>query len=708
MVNIVRGPIKTYALSNMLERYFENRSYIEGTLYFGYPIVSDFEDTYKVDAMLVSPDHGVVLFDFIDGYSFNEESLSDSQFGIINSFTSKLMKNRNLMNKRTLKVNVSMLTIIPKLDINFEMDDEYEYSVAKDENDIDKFLEEYKNSDKEAYGTLLQTIQAITTIKYRKTKRVVKDTTSRGFKLHKLESEISNLDIIQTKAVIETAEGPQRIRGLAGSGKTIVLALKVAYLHVNNPDWNIAVTFNTRSLKDQFRDLIRRFTYEHTGYDPDWNKIKIIHAWGNPHDEGIYYNFCKLHKTSYYDFSSAASLARSRENAFSYICEKALNEVTEFKPMYDVILIDEAQDFSASFLRLCYEILTEKKMIVFAYDELQSLNKNSMDTPENIFGNKADGTPRVKLSNDEGKAKEDIILETCYRNSRPILVTAHALGFGIYTEVSESLIQIFDEKSLWLDVGYKVINGELEEGKRVRLARSTTSSPEVLEKHSDIKDIVKYKLCKNQEDQANWIVAEIEKNLNEDELEYKDIMIVHTDPIRTRSEVGIIREKLMEKGINNHLAGVSTSPDQFFLDDSITITSIFRAKGNEAAMVYVIDSQNCYSGSELAKKRNILFTAITRSKAWVRISGYGKAAGLLEEEFNKVKKQNFELDFIYPTQKEREKMNIIHRDKTKDEKHQIQSLETDLRYFTELLEKGNVYKEDLSKELLDKLKGLIE
>ena len=32
--------------------------------------------------------------------------------------------------------------------------------------------------------------------------------------------------MLQSKAVIETVDGVQRIRGLAGSGKTIVLALK--------------------------------------------------------------------------------------------------------------------------------------------------------------------------------------------------------------------------------------------------------------------------------------------------------------------------------------------------------------------------------------------------------------------------------------------------------------------------------------------------
>ena len=95
-------------------------------------------------------------------------------------------------------------------------------------------------------------------------------------------------------------------------------------------------------------------------------------------------------------------------------------------------------------------------------------------------------------------------------------------------------------------------------------------------------------------------------------------MVIHTNPITTQSEVGIVRKILFEKGINSHVAGAA-NPDIFSENDSITFTGIYRAKGNEAAMVYVINGQECYSGSELARKRNILFTAITRSKAWVRI-----------------------------------------------------------------------------------------
>jgi superfamily I DNA and RNA helicase len=131
----------------------------------------------------------------------------------------------------------------------------------------------------------------------------------------------------QSEAVIETVEGVQRIRGLAGSGKTIVLALKVAYLHAKHPDWNIAVTFNTRSLRNQFKHLINMFAIEHMSEEPDWEKVRIIHAWGSPSMEGLYYEFCKRHNIEYRDLASAKRLPNAYGQEFDVIYEEALNKI---------------------------------------------------------------------------------------------------------------------------------------------------------------------------------------------------------------------------------------------------------------------------------------------------------------------------------------------------------------------------------------------
>jgi len=395
-----------------------------------------------------------------------------------------------------------------------------------------------------------------------------------------------------------------------------------------------------------------------------------------------------------------------REKAFTFVCDNLLSEVIEFKDMFNVILIDEAQDFSDKFLRLCYEILDKNKRLIFAYDELQSLNTETMKAPQEIFGKDNEGNPKVHLNNIPNQAKQDIILKKCYRNSRPVLVTAHALGFGIY--YNEGLIQLFDESSLWKDIGYNVAEGSLAEGNNVCLARSADTSPEFLEDHSPIEDLINFKNFNSKDEEYSWVAEQIKKNLEEDELEYTDIMVIHTNPITTRNEVSLLREKLYDLKIRSHLAGVNTSPDQFFLEDSITFTSIHRAKGNEAAMIYVLDSQYCYSGRELAKKRNILFTAITRSKAWVRVVGFGSDMEKLIEEFSKIKNNNFKLRFEYPTKEEREKMKIINRDISNVEKEKIDTSITNLNELIKSIENEEIYLEDLPPEIIDSLKELLK
>ncbi len=92
---------------------------------------------------------------------------------------------------------------------------------------------------------------------------------------------------------------------------------------------------------------------------------------------------------------------------------------------------------------------------------------------------------------------------------------------------------------------------------------------------------------------------------------------------------------VFDKKINSELAGVSTSRDVFSKTGSVTFTGVFRAKGNEAGMVYIINAHDCfrsYSKAMLALNRNRLFTGITRSKGWVRVLGVGAAMAGLKTE----------------------------------------------------------------------------
>lgn len=693
MLSIIRGQIVNKPITEKLISFFENSTINEGNLFLGYPILPSMENKKSVDALYISKKYGIIAFIF-----YNETvsaDFEDEQDEVYNLLLSKVAKEKTLIKRGILNVNLDVVTLAPNFHGSVN-------KVICDEREFNDFFESYKGDNTEYYKNAMRCIQSIGSMKKVLAREKATTKGSRGWILKELEKNVANLDKIQMSAAIEISDSVQRIRGLAGSGKTIVLALKAAYMHVTNPSLKIAVTFNTRSLKQQFHDLITRFVFEQSESEPNWNNINIIHAWGNSSEEGIYYNFCKKNNIEYLDFKTAKERS-SYETAFDYACETAMAQCKFFEPMYDAILVDEAQDFSSDFLKMCYEILPRDKRLIYAYDELQSLTAKLVKSPEEIFGLDNNGLPRVVLKNEPNKPRQDIILNVCYRNSRPVLSSAHALGFRIYGE----LIQMFDNPELWTDIGYEVESGQLKDDCNVVLKRSKECSPEFLENHSSIEDLIIFKSFDNQTKQAKWIAEQIKMNLEEDELDYKDIIVIHTNPLKTREAVGIVRHALLELNINSHLAGVTTSPDEFFQDNSITITSVFRAKGNEASMVYVMDGQNCGTNYSSLKSRNILFTAMTRSKAWVRVTGYGEAMESLCSEYKQIKDNDFKLRFVYPNKELRNKLTIINRDKSNEEQKRIDKINSDLNSVISSLQNKELYLEDIPAEILSKLKGLL-
>ena len=718
-VDIIRGATRKPGSSRMLADTIASQRSLSGQLFIGYPTIATSEGPHSIDALLVSNDKGIIIFDLVEGSTVcgYENRQDDSA----NKLEARLKLHRELMRGRQLRIPIHTISFAPGATprgISYENG----YPITNTSNLIE-VLNGFKWEDpsEATYESSLSAIEGISAIRKSRTKRNIKQENSRGAKLRTLENSIATLDHMQSKAVIETIEGVQRIRGLAGSGKTIVLALKAAYLHAQHPEWRIAVTFNTRSLKGQFRRLISNFSIEQTGEDADWVNLRILNAWGAPGSadrDGIYHEFCRLHGVEYLDFRSAAGrFPKGKE--FAKICEKALDETENIKQIYDVILIDEAQDFSPAFLKLCYEFLKEEKRLIYAYDELQNLSGKSLPSPEIIFGMNEDGACKVRFDDaNHADVRNDIILEKCYRNSRPVLVAAHALGFGIYRKpVSQDrhqqsktgLVQMFEHSHLWKEIGYRSESGELKEGASVALSRSEKNSPLFLENHSGIDDLIKFKFFDSEEDQTNWLIDEIRKNLENDELRHDDIVVINPDPRTTRKKVGPIRRRLLEMKINSHLAGVDTDPDTFFQTDdtSVTFTGIYRAKGNEAGMVYIINAQDCNTGSfNLASIRNRLFTAITRSKAWVRVLGIGPGMKTLMEEYDQLKHNDFKLCFIYPNKEQREQLQIIHRDMTGAERHRLRGRQRSLSELIEDLETGAVRPEDLGDDWM-KLKEFL-
>lgn len=701
MINVIWGSAREKPESSKsLADELSSINDLTGYLYLGYPVIGSPTGPMKFDALLVSDKVGLVGFDLVEGTDLGD--FQGRQDDIASMLEVRLKPHAGLKDKRKLKFEIQVVTYAPAKPVVPVA--EAPYFIAN-RNSLKAIIGGFVwPCDDTVFKNLLAAVQVVTSIRAGKLKREPKRADSRGAKLKRVEESIANLDQQQSQAVIETVEGVQRIRGLAGSGKTIVLALKVAYLHAQNPEWRIAVTFNTRSLKEQFKRLINNFTIEQTGTEPDWENIDILNAWGAPGDkerDGIYHKYCRTQEITFYDFSTAKrSFGEGKE--FSGACGEALKAKHNPSPIYDLLLVDEAQDLPSEFLRLCFCFLKEPKRLVYAYDELQSLTGSSVLPPEVLFGSDDEGNPLVLLNTEEGATpKQDIILEKCYRNSKPLLATAHALGFGIYRE--KGLVQFFDQDNLWADVGYVVEDGELRGGANVTLTRTAESSPLFLEEHSPPDDLIQFHRFDSSQEQTAFLVKSITNDILEEELRPEDIVVINPNPLTTQREVGPARELLFsESDINSELAGVSTSADVFTKSGSVTFTGIFRAKGNEAGMVYIINAQDAFSGwnnSATALERNRLFTAITRAKAWVRVLGVGKNMDGLIKEWEALRANEYKLKFLYPTQEEKQELRLINKELSGAKKRRYKKLEMQRDLLIQAAERGDIDVDSLINDL---------
>ena len=105
---VVRGGTGKPVSSQRLADYFETRNDIEGYLYLGYPIIGTIDGGYQIDALLLSEQHGAIVFHLVEG-AYNEEiEVADIQDENYTKLESKLKQHKDLTNKRKLAVELSV------------------------------------------------------------------------------------------------------------------------------------------------------------------------------------------------------------------------------------------------------------------------------------------------------------------------------------------------------------------------------------------------------------------------------------------------------------------------------------------------------------------------------------------------------------------------------------------------------------------------
>jgi superfamily I DNA and RNA helicase len=225
------------------------------------------------------------------------------------------------------------------------------------------------------------------------------------------------------------------------------------------------------------------------------------------------------------------------------------------------------------------------------------------------------------------------------------------------------LVQFYDDQAVWSEIGYKLESGSFEPGAPVTLVRIPEHTPEYFAKELQPADAVQCETFNSREEEAEWVAEAIARNLRDDGLQPSDILLVSANQYVKRGGMLPYLKALERQGIAAHVAGEDGSVDALFGDKgSVAVSGIRRAKGLEAAMVYVVSAEFGAYSDQPAGRRNALFSATTRSRAWVRLTGAGPLMVAIKAETEKVVQNDYKLSFSVPTKAERESIRTLQRD----------------------------------------------
>ncbi|MFL1017066.1 DEAD/DEAH box helicase [Vibrio parahaemolyticus] len=638
-------------------------------LFLEFPLYKDDNsDVVITQALLISPNHGVIII-YSSGMTRyapsafkQEESKLDKVAGHI---TSKLFRNDKLRSGLgQLAIPIDAILLARHVPSDELVSVECPYNLIEA---TPAFISHIESRRTDSINTTLieETISSLQgakgLLKPAARNASAYDENAKVSKVHQIESKILQFDHHQQDGYIPAVNGPHRIRGLAGSGKTVILAMKVVQtlLRERSADVSILYTFSTKTLYQHVDRLIHRFFREFHDDNSYLDCVKVMHAWGGRTNPGVYYNACLFHNVMPLTLTGAQQRAFGTGlSPFEYACKELL-ESTEIQPAYDYVFVDEAQDYGPYYLQLCTK-LAKNNRVTFGSDVFQNIFQPKVITGPEILGQGVDFV-------------QDDILEICYRTPRAILVSAHAIGLGVYGQQ----VQIIDSVDSWKDFGYEVHSrdsGRFELNEYVVVHRSENNSP-ILSEES-VGDLVQYQSGFNDHsEEVNYVANRILNDIQSEGLLPEDILVICMDDRGCNTYFTQLDMVLNERGVaTNNTHANKYSINDFHVKDRVTFSTIHKAKGNEAYSVYLIGCDAvCHNLN--VRNRNLLFTAMTRTKGWLHLSGYKNVADKLFAELNTALSHCPNIKFNYPSE---EGLQRIQRDlnkKSATEEKRIKEME---------------------------------
>ncbi|MTH53681.1 AAA family ATPase [Bacillus mangrovi] len=399
--------------------------------------------------------------------------------------------------------------------------------------------------------------------------------------------DIKTMDLHQENLARQIGDKNRLIRGVAGSGKTLILSARAKYLSKQHPDWKILVLCYNISLAQEIKYMIQMkmnepedlFDFDPKSQANDMKNIQVFnfHAW-------------------------LKQELKMKEQQIPLMLKKLAAKET-ILPSYDAILIDEGQDFEPEWLSLASSLLNpDTQMLLLVEDRAQ-----------NIYSRKRSYVQDTGLSF-QGRSK---ILSINYRN------TAQIVNFAWDFYRNHSTLK------------NRVVKGSLE-GEEIISPQSTRrKGPEPA--------IVK---CKNLKEEMGFVTKLMKRLHAEKGVPYSEMLVLYRVK-RTFNQniIETIQNELKESAIPSFWLTESADSKRDYEKErgNVIISTIDSSKGLDFQAVFIVNAENMPFALEENKEREVslLYIGMTRSKDYLSITYSGESE--FTKYFDRVKADRLKL-----------------------------------------------------------------
>ncbi len=366
---------------------------------------------------------------------------------------------------------------------------------------------------------------------------------------------------------------PRLVRGVAGSGKTTVMANWITQTLTRNQSTNdlrIVVVFANIALRSVIVEQIKSaWEAEHCDLPFPTDKLEIIYIADLLNSLG--------QTVRDFDYDSAAS---------------AVIKYRSISPVYDALFVDEAQDMGPNTLKLLTRLVKIKDT---ADSNSRSVNI-FFDNAQNIYGREKPKWGEMGL-NMQGRST---VMKESFRSTKPINELAFNLLYRLVPDFHDP-----DHK-------------ELIEHELIEHLESADCSWWRIRFNQVYGPLPTFAVFDDPDEEYRAIARDIKTLITKDKVQPNDITILYNgDSVKDRL-VYILQRELSQHGWE---FSVQKRQSYERMRNTVVITTPYSFKGHESEIVYLASVQSFAISSEniLAKA---LYVGMTRARSLLKLYGH--------------------------------------------------------------------------------------